>query len=876
MAKQMNNLLTIKKKVLIYLYSIPNKYEESWDAPFSLTQMGIANSVGVSRQNVPRVVNTLIREEKVKARKVHIFGLKQKRYIYLLTSEGRKKSKSVLKTISEVPIDVIYSDGSRKVHPINEIPDILPFESTVLDILKEISGSELDIGNMINKRETLRKNSTFTQNELMEPKYFFGRKKEMKELEAWHSSDNEHILIITGIAGIGKSTFLTKAACRWKNTQPVYTFKIHPWTGLGNLLENLASFFLHYGIKELDYFVKNNEKLNFTELQVVMDKAMKETNAILIFDDCHNADDDTSMLFSILFEILTVIKKGKMVCIGRSMPPFYDRGKAMVSGLVKDILLEGLDKEECSELLNELGLGNDNLDDLFRNTKGHPLFIELSKGKPVGESKDIKKYILDEYMENLEEAERELLKQIAVFRYPVEAMAFEPHYLVLRSMLSKGVLHEMPNGTYLLHDIIKDYLYKIQRKKQLHRNHSEAAEFYIEQDDPPSILEAIYHLIMAEHLDLAVELIVEHGRAMICVGHSSNLCDYIKTLLEEHETLKDKERALLISILADCLVFMGEWDGALQQFDALIELAAIAEMKELSARAYMGRGKIHLLRDETDLSISNFKTALSMYIELEDDEGVAETMYQQGVIYEREGDYHKALEMFNECAQRAKNINDQAILARSLNASGRVYILGGNYAMAMELMEEALDYFLLLKDQRELAKVYTGMGVCSFEARDIPKAIYYHSKAAEIAGTIGDVRIQGHVLVNLASSYIEKPDLMAAKDNLDTAKDIFMKLGEKRRLASVYMTYTVIYNFMERWDDAAEALDISIQLMKDVNDDNGLARANLRYGILYKNMGKVKMARDRMLMAQDYYKKIDNKNKIEEVARLLDDLGSNS
>ncbi len=875
MAKQKKNLLTIKKKVLVYLDSIPNKYGESWDAPFSLTQMGIANSVGISRQNVPRVVNALIKEGTVEARKVHIFGLRQKRYIYILTLKGREKAKGIAKTISETSVEIIYPDGSRDHHLIKDVPDILPHDHTITEILKNLNGSELDIGKISDSKESLKKKYSFDQSGLVEPKYFFGREKELSDILEWYGSPTPQSLIITGIAGIGKSTFLARAMKEWDKEPPVHFFKILPWTGINNILKSLGDFFSHLEFKELEYYADNNEK-DMAELQVHLEKVLGKTGAILIFDDCHNANDDIITFFKFLFEILSVNGKGKMVCIGRSVPTFFDRGKATVSGMVKEVQLGGLDKEECSDLLEELGQGRENLDNLFRSTKGHPLFIELSEGKPINQSKNIKKYILDEYLNNLEDEERELLKWMAVFRYPVEEAALEPHHRILMSLLSKGVLQEMPNGTYRLHEIIRDYLYKIQRKKQLHHNHSEAAEYHIEQDDQPSIMEAIFHRIMADQLELAMELAVEHGKTLIGGGYSSDLCGHIELILDKLLTLKDEDKVRLISLLGDSLIFMGEWDRAIKHFDTLIELADITVSKEVIANSFMRRGKIHLRRDEADLSITDIKDALALYIELENNEGIAETMYQQGVIYERGRDYQKARDMFSECVRIAKNMDDQRILARSLNAKGRVYILEGNCDMALKFKDEALELFLLLNDQHELAKVYTGMGVCAFEIRDIKKAIHYHSKAAEISESIGDVRILGFAMLNLASSYIEKPDLIAAKNNLDMAKDIFLKLGEKRRLASVYMTYSVVYNYMERWDDATEAMNVSIQLFKEINDNNGLARANLRFGMIYKNMGKAERAIERINMALDYYTDAGDKNKINEAVRLLDSLADHS
>ena len=404
------------------------------------------------------------------------------------------------------------------------------------------------------------------------------------------------------------------------------------------------------------------------------------------------------------------------------------------------------------------------------------------------------------------------------------------------------------------------------------QNHSKAAEFYIEQDDHLSIMEAVFHRIMADQLKLAVELVVEHGEALIRVGYSSDLSGHIETILEQHQALKDKERVVLISLYADSLVFMGEWDGAIQQFDALIEFAGAMGMKEAIAHAHMGLGKMHLLRDDTHLSISNFKEALALYIELENEEGVAETMYQQGVIHERAGDNYKALEMFRECEKASKKIGDSIILAKAYNSFGRLYIIQGKDAKAIECLEKAAE---LLEQNRyldELAKTYSGLGICAFNLFNIDESIKYHSRAVEIAEGIGNVRLAGYALTNLSSAYIEKPDLKIATEKIEKAKEIFIKLGEKRMLASVLLTSGVIWHSRDKLENAIKSFDDSVKLLDECDDVAGLARANFMIGLLYRDMGKTQRGKKELEKSLNLYRELNLKEKEKEILILIKEL----
>ena len=171
-------ILTAQKRVLLYLSTIPNKYGDSFDAPFSITQMGIANNVGIARQNVPRAVNALIDKELVESNKAHIFGLKQRRSIYFLTLSGRESAKKIESKLAEAMVEVIMPDGSRDMHCFKDIPALLPSEYTNTQILKVITDRTLDLDELMQKKAEKTKRLLYSSSGLIEPNYFFGRNRD--------------------------------------------------------------------------------------------------------------------------------------------------------------------------------------------------------------------------------------------------------------------------------------------------------------------------------------------------------------------------------------------------------------------------------------------------------------------------------------------------------------------------------------------------------------------------------------------------------------------------------------------------------------------------------------------------------------------------
>ncbi|MCK5016289.1 MAG: tetratricopeptide repeat protein [Candidatus Peribacteraceae bacterium] len=862
--------MTIQERVIVYLSTIPDKYRESFDGPYTLTQLGIANSIGIRRQNVPLAVNALIEGGDIEARKVHIYGSRQKKTIYHLTLKGIEQARQINIKLSETDIEVIMLDGKREIHSVDKIVGVVPFSTTFLEVIRNISNFVLDCNNIHTNKIKRKKRFLDCSNGFANPPYFFGRVDEIKLANSWYESDNGRVLAISGIGGIGKSTFAATILRKWSN--PLNAFKIHKWTRMVDILDNLGDFLSRNGNKKLMDYVHTYDEVDMMDLQVVFESVMKEQDIIIVFDDVHNANQEVITFFRMLNEVLLTTGSGRLVVIGRSIPNFYNRGKGRVSDTVKEINLSGLDKDSCAELLSKMGYEHDNIDKLYSSTNGHPLLVELSEGKPLEKSRNIQRYILGEFLSNLKPSERKLLEYISIFRYPVTEKEISPKYKQLRTLMDNGIVQVLPNDRFQIHDMIKEYLYTNQRKKQLLSNHSCAADFYIEYNDPPSTNEAIFHRMKADETDLATELIIEYGQELINNGYPIEVSGQSRIILSRHPELTQNEVLKLKSLMAEGSHLSGEWDTTLENHNEVIRLSEILEDKETMARAHHGLGEIYLRRDDYGNVGLNLEVAERTYAEIGDDKGLADTLYLQGVLYERKGMFDQAVSKFQECESIAKKNEDVLLLIRAYNSFGRIFLKKGEDDRARGHFEKAVVLLELKCNSKELARTYTNLGICAFNQHDIEESIKYHSKTIEAASKIGDIRILGHGFSNLASAYIEIQEYDLAIEHLEKARDIFEKTGEKRMLASVNSIYAVVWSRLEKWDKSIQAYQCSIELRKESNDIDGLAHSFYRFGLMCKKKGDIDKATDLLIQAKGIYEDLGNKLMIQKINGAMDEL----
>ena len=76
-------------RVLQYLSKF-NPEQHEYVAPFSLTQAGIAEAVGISRAHCSLVLKKLREDGFVESRLVYVVGGRRKRKAYVVSSRGRQ------------------------------------------------------------------------------------------------------------------------------------------------------------------------------------------------------------------------------------------------------------------------------------------------------------------------------------------------------------------------------------------------------------------------------------------------------------------------------------------------------------------------------------------------------------------------------------------------------------------------------------------------------------------------------------------------------------------------------------------------------------------------------------------------------------------
>lgn len=746
--------ITVSEKILLHLLE-KVKYEDKFEVPYSLTQDGIAGVVKARRSYVSQATKELSEKGLIEGRLSHVKDEARRRKAYFLTHEGKMEAQTLYDNL--IDLQVLVKEEGKKAK-LGEILSQKMKSSSILEVLDIVSEDGVfDIHSKPTVKigvpiDSFQKHSP--------PKYFFGRGKELETIHKFLNSSEMKILVVKGIAGMGKTTLLAKVVNEDATSCRIFWYKFHNWSTQRNLLTHLAKFLEKEKKDALKLYLEENRKIDVGDVQALLKTELPNVSAILIFDDFHGANSQILNLFEALAEIIDGLEDIKIVLLGRNIPRFYDRRAVVISKLLTELQLEGLDKKSGFELLNARNIESEYFEKIYESTKGHPLSLELVKlteGK-IGK-KDVQQFLWEEVLTKLDEKEKALLRFASVFRYPVEKEAYllipsdkeNITYETIDELVEKSLLYN-PDTMFDVHDLIREFFYNRLSTDMKRAYHMKVAEYFEDEADDLAQVEAQYHHIKAQNEKKAVELAVKFGEHLINRGFLEEFLEILKSL--PVNDLKPFEQSRLCVMQGDIQTTLGEWDTAQNYY-------------------------------EMSLSAANLEN---------DKRGCAQAYYKIAAIHYRKGDLDKALTINNQSFEILKDINEPYDLAKLYNNIGVIHWKMGGFEKAKENYEKSLDIAEKLGDKRGVARALNNLGILHWEGGNLDNAIKFYQKSLALTNELQDRQTEAILFDNLGEAFRKKGDVKKAKSYYEKSLELSQKLGFRWQIAEVFRNMGKLYD----------------------------------------------------------------------------------
>jgi len=162
-----------------------------------------------------------------------------------------------------------------------------------------------------------------------------------------------------------------------------------------------------------------------------------------------------------------------------------------------------------------------------------------------------------------------------------------------------------------------------------------------------------------------------------------------------------------------------------------------------------------------------------------------EILIDLGDAYYNAEDFPKALDIFFTCLKISESTDNIIRAADAANDIGRVYYDMENYSEALKYFSKALRYYKDVDNEMKQGGTFNNIALIYYELDSNDLAVKYYNDALEISKKYGNDELQlATIYHNLGLVYMNNDQFAKAADNLNSSRDIFVKLGYDRYAAN--------------------------------------------------------------------------------------------
>lgn len=215
----------------------------------------------------------------------------------------------------------------------------------------------------------------------------------------------------------------------------------------------------------------------------------------------------------------------------------------------------------------------------------------------------------------------------------------------------------------------------------------------------------------------------------------------------------------------------------------------------------------------------------------------ARALHGAGLLAGWQGDYASARSLCQESLKIRLELEDQQGTADSLNNLGSIAAEQGDYAAARSLYEESLAIRRRLGDRRGIALSLHHLGELALDQGDLEGARALHEESLAIRRCLDDPPAVADSLNCLGIIAYLQGDYAAARRLYEESLAIRRKLGIKRGIAGSLANLGIVAHALGDFDQAARLYEESRSIQLELGDRPGLAVSLLHLGIVALHQG---------------------------------------
>lgn len=318
----------------------------------------------------------------------------------------------------------------------------------------------------------------------------------------------------------------------------------------------------------------------------------------------------------------------------------------------------------------------------------------------------------------------------------------------------------------------------------------------------------------------------------------------------------------LSSGLASFLIDDGPLDLAVELQQAAAGLAEAGGDPVAWANALIDLGRSRRLHGKEQNGVAQFEQALSIFRELGNGLGEAESLHELATTRYMANDFPSSRELAQQALELFRRQSDRLGEANAIVLLGRIGFMTEGYRAALERFENALRIYQELGHRHGEAAVLNRIADVHIVEGPATAALEPLGQALTLHRELGQLRSEANLLWQLGRMWVKEGDYAKAAEPTRLALDLYRRLGNRRSEALAMHLSGYISFSLEDYPRATEAFEQAGAIMAEIGSKGGAAMTSEFLGRVAAATGDPRRGIALLREAEAVYRELDSVRKV--------------
>ena len=320
---------------------------------------------------------------------------------------------------------------------------------------------------------------------------------------------------------------------------------------------------------------------------------------------------------------------------------------------------------------------------------------------------------------------------------------------------------------------------------------------------------------------------------LISAVHASITKDFAKAIAAYQDLLKAAPDSTDVQFaLAGAYENTGDFPQATAYYKKVLE----RNPKDVSA--LLATGRVAIKSGDTQASLDPLNRALSLAVQLDNQEQKALVLQALGIAYARLNKPDEALRNYEQSMEIKKRLGQKKGVADSLNMIAEAYDVLGKPELALANYNDALKIYREIGDRQDVGNGLLNLGQFYHDRGKYDEALKFFKESLQILRDVGDKNNEGLCLNNIGNTYVFIGDYDNARSYFEQALSLEEKTNVPSDIADTLHNLGEVAMKTGQYDNALSQYLHALDLRRQAADKVGSAKESDSLGILFAYEGR--------------------------------------